>query len=953
MASPKKITTSPKKKKSPPKAPGKPMNIDDLPDLPRKPNGEYNFETLGAAASTAEGRKQSTRALNTWCVLFNRPEFQELTKSQMANDNLEQLVWDFACFVASVPIPKNYQAGFAPPSATSKSMVMISTITKWIYGICRCLREKFPDHETWPSSLADNPKWVSEIIQRLLHTWKGNYINKWSKDADLQFGQNKIRAVYSEDHPHYSLEDRCEMAAWYGPEIEASKGHAMDTPYSGADLRSMMRKAFKESTPLNSESFYKPCREIVAWCKIIRGGEIKHDRWSEYEFIETMQALNTKKHQQKILAEPMASPIVWNSSDFLLCSLFWLGSFILFGEGLRRTQLQIEDRLEDMVFFHEYHFASSNVARRIGQGLKSNLPSTASKEQKATVSQKSLRYGAITELTMHPKAGLFEVCGRSGHKTGVNIDSYVDQTNPARGLVGARIMAKHTNFSKPEIIPCPWWLPHRFKDSFTRLLTASLSGNCVPAFQPTGHLYRFMQHLLCIHIFWYGRIKDEYGSNHPWVLAWNELGQRAQIVDPMEPDKCVEIVLEEWSLCLWERHDAVNDRVDETDMSNLTLRCLFEKVIAGSQRSQELLVAQQRLREDMKECFGHMRSDIVSMQKECASTRSAYIKEHQEHMELKEEIRRLRDKTAFLKSPSGSAMNAALSMPRTPEHLIRRSAPTPPSSGSVLVLTAEEAAASKKAKAPRNSSVVTQHQRVDTNHGTVVFGAVSAPQALSAPQVDPQANRYERKVDSVAHLLTGKASKVGEEGKIMLHVLFAELRKERGNWFAGPGEFHDGTRKVHASCKKAKAKFRYVMELVESAITPAQRSRLCSRPGPDHPNTEDIAFYDAVRDQTMDKMLTLEDKNPEVEKATQKKTPGCAPKPTVLALGARVKNYKNLVREQLNYPEPMGRYDPTPLIPGVRRGLPNGTPKGNKSIKRMFAINGPEENTNKRARNVL
>ena len=66
MASPKKITTSPKKKKkSPPKAPGKPMNIDDLPDLPRKPNGEYNFETLGAAASTAEGRKQSTRALNT------------------------------------------------------------------------------------------------------------------------------------------------------------------------------------------------------------------------------------------------------------------------------------------------------------------------------------------------------------------------------------------------------------------------------------------------------------------------------------------------------------------------------------------------------------------------------------------------------------------------------------------------------------------------------------------------------------------------------------------------------------------------------------------------------------------------------------------------------------------------------------------------------------------------
>ena len=142
------------------------------------------------------------------------------------------------------------------------------------------------------------------------------------------------------------------------------------------------------------------------------------------------------------------------------------------------------------------------------------------------------------------------------------------------------------------------------------------------------------------------------------------------------------------------------------------------------------------------------------------------------------------------------------------------------------------------------------------------------------------------------------------------------------------------------------------MELLEYILTPAQRSRLCSRPSVDHPTSDDIAFYDLLRDVMMDTMLELEDKDPEVEKATQKKTPGCAPKPTVLALGGRIKKYKNLVRKAMDYPEPRGRYDDTPIVPGVRAGLPNGTPKGNRSIKRMFAVpEGDGDDPNKRAKN--
>ena len=52
------------KKKKAPVEPGVPLDIENLPDLP-KPNGTFDFPTLGRAASTQETRKQAIKLYDT------------------------------------------------------------------------------------------------------------------------------------------------------------------------------------------------------------------------------------------------------------------------------------------------------------------------------------------------------------------------------------------------------------------------------------------------------------------------------------------------------------------------------------------------------------------------------------------------------------------------------------------------------------------------------------------------------------------------------------------------------------------------------------------------------------------------------------------------------------------------------------------------------------------------
>ena len=149
---------------------------------------------------------------------------------------------------------------------------------------------------------------------------------------------------------------------------------------------------------------------------------------------------------------------------------------------------------------------------------------------------------------------------------------------------------------------------------------------------------------------------------------------------------------------------------------------------------------------------------------------------------------------------------------------------------------------------------------------------------------------------------------------------------------------------------KNKSAQRYACEMIELVITAEERKELGKPPGPKHPTKEDMAFYDSITSRVMDRLLEFEDKDPEVERQTKTKRPGRDCTSTVLAIGKRVKKYKNIVKaarpDLMETSKKVSRsFDPTPLIPGCREGgLQVGTPKNNKSIKKMFARKATDDN---------
>ena len=142
------------------------------------------------------------------------------------------------------------------------------------------------------------------------------------------------------------------------------------------------------------------------------------------------------------------------------------------------------------MFPDKHHHSLSGVSQRIGNGLKSGLPTSCPNEAKESLSVKSLRQGSITETSLHPRAGLFEVCGMSGHKTGCNIDSYLDPNKIERSFPAAKILAEHNSVHKNVEFTKPWWLPSpKCRTPFEKMHEILLTGNVVPAFHKGGHMH--------------------------------------------------------------------------------------------------------------------------------------------------------------------------------------------------------------------------------------------------------------------------------------------------------------------------------------------------------------------------------------------------------------------------------------------------------------------------------
>ncbi len=158
-------------------------------------------------------------------------------------------------------------------------------------------------------------------------------------------------------------------------------------------------------------------------------------------------------------------------------------------------------------------------------------------------------------------------------------------------------------------------------------------------------------------------------------------------------------------------------------------------------------------------------------------------------------------------------------------------------------------------------------------------------------------------------------------------------RQHQCGAFEGTAPLCRPQEEVPQYCLNDQAKHHYTMEACDVLLSKRNIDYL---KGPYDPRHKGI--YEEMQQEVMDGMLRLEGEDPEAEKELAGKVAGKKKRASISALGHRVKDYKNLVRQNMpSLPKlKNGRYDNTPLHPRSMWETKVGTPPGNTSIASFF-----------------
>ena len=894
------------------------------------------------------------------------------------------MIRNVTSFFANVPTPAYYLDGLAPPNVDKAVKIMsAATLAKNLSCIMCSFREKFasgPDgHPAFPTNPNDSPSWFPPLLKDFVNKWTYNKENFWNKNPNLTFGNTKCRPIYAVNERTETNEVLGEKYAWQQDFV--SKKNHWENPEDGANLKSIIGKAFSKASPDHAGSYMMIALVLNSFNRCCRGGEPRHDRHSESYWDSYHQCLVTWKHMIKTLAVPVCSPMVMHEKHHELCPLFAQANYYFLDGGLRRTRQQMDDHLGDSVFPDQRATTSNECCRKIGGFLKANLPKNATKELKEATTQKSLRSGAISTMVTHEMATFWTVINRTGHSSGTNVDSYIDRNSVTAGLPGAKILSMHTHFHRPLKVPSPHYLAtdgNKWRESFFRLLAQALAGNCVPEFDPDGKLYHYAQHLLCLQLYYYSEIVDTHGINFAWVIGMKDMARRAQVEDPENPNKDVHTILYEWSLRIRDCHERNNDlmnlKMAGADLPSCghmskQVQVLLQDVVERSQSLEARLESSERKnhehRKYMEELFKQMGSNFADLEKNVLHYKANSACGNEERYLA--EIDRLKRKAASLASPSRQVRQLSygkedISDLRTPSIKKQKTSETDSDGSPIVVMSKEEMEAEQKQSAASFhnnigsvASLVNYQQSIESFSGNVqVNGDVClvAPNPGNRSFNQGKAKEHQYMVlpgklmeeKKPVHLLTGRSQRHchKETGTITMAQLMRDLRGNRkgASWFEGNAPWHDGSRPYPGSCSQVKMNFRRAMEVLEFALSAEAKKFLKSTPGKDHPTASESEYYNDLATQMMRTLLELENKDPDVVEAVSKKQCGINHKSSVNAVGSRVREVKNYIREAKGLPRHTGKksYDDTPLEIGVEAIAP-GTPKGNTSIRQHFGKN--------------
>ena len=884
--------------------------------------GCYNF---GLAASTEAGRGSALVLYNKVAKKMGKPQYEELCYENLNGDQAMDLLRHL-CFVLSKnPIPMNATDDLLPVNPNSNAHLSIATVKQYMGRIRMCFQEKTPELSVWGGfANKASPKWWTDCIIQMEKAWKQNKQNLWDMDPDMMFGQYNVLPIYSHNFPDADPDDLHNKSCWYGNDVVDKGGAALGQ--IPVDLEYMMKvMLFAETLDKANDH---AMRVVALKHGVGRCTETKYLDFNRMHFDMRFQCIVTNWLSAKTLYES-STPIVY-SLDFSIQCFFWNLAFY-FGlcQGLRRTFQDEENKTTNHMFPMDQQISASALTKKMTAILRKTLPDGFPEHLVNCISTRSIRSGMINELSQNLNLSALDVCARSHHATGYNMDKYNDPNLFIRGMRGAHVLAGNPKVDEVVKLPCPSILGQKNKASFDRMLTLYLEECGVPAFERGGHLYPLTAYLLTVMIHRHNDAKDLLGPLNARVVYLENLAKRAQITST-DPDAThPSAVLSDWSYDISEvQRQEVNAKAylpsphDHYKQLQYTSELLLDVQRQLSQSQREYRTFAEEVQSVMLDGFQTIRKRLDGTQNHLLH----------ENSRLSETCDRLERKCSILLTPTRVNSN---------NNKKKRSSSSPIESPPTKAARLDSSSCSVALFSGNGNTVSGCNFNVASNStGTKAAADRITADTITEVVMEEEVVSKKKNNPPPLHLLSHAQAKVSENATVGLYDYLQAIHKGR---FVHSlvGNLRADAKGVPDCCKRVKYMHVNVLELLGFVTTKEERKKLMGK-FPKEISKDWVAFYHGIVKKMTDKMWNFRGEF-DIEKALikAKKTKGMNFKATVCGVSNQLKKYKKKLEEVNGGNDLLMEYEEYEALRRQASKKMEGVGgEGHKKINKHFTVTG-------------
>jgi hypothetical protein len=869
-------------------------------------------QNMGLADSTVNVKNAAKNFGEYFRKLNDLPPLDDAIYEEFADENLKAYFLAFCKWASSTAIPAYADENMQPSNRENKRLCQRNTIEKYIIQIKEWIKSKFPHHPDFQSPESNfNPSWWTELLEqfrvkcdRFHQTIKGQ--------GDTVFGETNYQPLFrtnqfeeipgiSERGPFFRDPENS-LEPWF-PSFDETKLTDHDDLISQIDLTYMLKNLCRNASTLRvNDKLQHRCWLLLLHLAVGRGGEIKYINFKEWTWHGWAQALDIGWTEVKVLQKyPM--PMVMDAHGWLFNVFHALGSFWMVEDGLYRTPRQMAAGHHNYLFPMLHATATGKVTDKVTDVIRGTLPSNSPPEVVRAFSAKSERSGAVTQLSLTPFCGIFEVAARSGHKTGLAIDYYTDKSTIRNSLPGAKALS---GYSRPDIIisvPQLEWLGNANKEAAIKFTQALFKTNIVD-FQIGKRLFCVVKICAATLILYHCRVTYDLSPANAISTKMRDIARAVNLRSADNPDLEPEAVLDSWAETLHHKWQEVNETNNNCEADLGSISSTLNGLVASNATLQNEIRDNKRKTEERDHQF---MSKLQKLHEEFSKSQAFY---QQQCNELRVQLNVTSQKLAIIKTP-----------------------PSSKTSQNVSASVNNEGNSGGGARATLSVNNMTAGGTVEVRQA--VAGNIAEQVAHISQNENANAtDESTPPTDATKRLIFGNEAKTLSEkgGGKGVNIATVLQTMHEGGYFSNTPTLSIKDCPVPPQFYEA-AKLKYCLELIDWVITEDERFVLRRRPVMEE-NSNGMTLkdlYHNIQERCMDQMYVFEGKDPELEKKITKG--GQRVRPYYVGLGARVYQYKKKIKEANGLTIDAGTIN---LINPEELNRP-GTPKGNTSILSHFA----------------